>query len=127
MTRGQRDEGQAAVEVALVLPLVALLLLALVQVGLLVRDQVLVVHAAREGARAAAVEAGDRAPERAALSGGGLDPDRVEVEVTEDSGRVAGALVEVEVIYRAPTDVPLVGRLLGDPTLRGRAAMRIEG
>ncbi len=47
MTRGSRDEGQAAVELARVLPLVALVLLALVQAGLVVRDQILVVHAAR--------------------------------------------------------------------------------
>ena len=60
--RGQRDrkgsEGQAAVELALALPLVALLLLALVQLGFLVRDQVLVVHAAREGVRSSATDNG---------------------------------------------------------------------
>ena len=43
-------------ELALVLPLVVALLLAVVQVGLIVRDQVLVVHAAREAAREAAVD-----------------------------------------------------------------------
>ena len=42
-----RDRGQSTVEVALLLPFVALLLLAVVQVGLVARDQVLVVHAAR--------------------------------------------------------------------------------
>ena len=40
------DEGQATVELALVLPVIALLMLLLVQVGVLVRDQVLVIHAA---------------------------------------------------------------------------------
>ena len=54
--RCQREGGQATVEVALLLPLLALLLLAVVQVGLVVRDQVLVTHAAREAARAAAVD-----------------------------------------------------------------------
>ena len=49
------ERGQAALEFALCLPILALLLLALVQVGLVVCDQVAVVHAAREGARAAAV------------------------------------------------------------------------
>ncbi|MEY2448174.1 MAG: TadE-like protein [Acidimicrobiaceae bacterium] len=43
----RRERGQATVEAALVLPLVVLLLLAVVQVGLLVRAEVLVTHAAR--------------------------------------------------------------------------------
>ena len=46
-----RDRGQAAVETALVLPLIMAVALAFVQVGLLVRDHILVVHAAREAAR----------------------------------------------------------------------------
>jgi Flp pilus assembly protein TadG len=53
------------VEFALVLPLLLVLLLAIVQVGLLVRDQVLLVHAAREAARELAVRE-DPAPAPAA-------------------------------------------------------------
>lgn len=49
------DGGQATVEFALALPLLAVLLLAVVQVGLVVRDQVVLVHAAREAARAVAI------------------------------------------------------------------------
>ena len=43
-------------ELALLLPVVLVLLLAVLQVGLLARDVVLVTHAAREAARAAATE-----------------------------------------------------------------------
>jgi len=127
VSRGAEDGGQAAVEVALVLPLLALLLLLLVQVGLIVRDQVLVVHAAREAARAAAVESGDAAPDRAAMLAGGLDRKRLDTRVVSDGSRVVGATVRVEVTYRSPTEVPLVGELLGDPELRATAAMRVEG
>ena len=56
-----RTRGQATVELALVLPLVVFGLLAILQVGLVVRDQVAVVHAAREAARAASVDP-DRSP-----------------------------------------------------------------
>ena len=42
--------GQATVELVLVLPVVVLALLLVIQVGLIARDQVLVVNAAREGA-----------------------------------------------------------------------------
>jgi Flp pilus assembly protein TadG len=122
--RGSGDEGQAAVELALVLPLVVLVLLAVVQVGLLVRDQVLVVHAAREAAREAAVEAAADAPRRAALVGSGLEGDRLSVDV---SGRGApGSRVRVAVRYRAPARVPLVGAALGTVTLEATASMRVE-
>ncbi len=45
---GRGDRGQSTVEFAMILPLVALVLLLLVQAGLVVRDQLLVSHAARE-------------------------------------------------------------------------------
>ncbi len=123
-TRGRGDQGQSAVELALVLPLVALVLLAVVQVGLIVRDQILVVHAAREAAREAAVEADPNAPRRVAVAGSGLEGDRIQVEV---SGRgAAGSHVRVDVRYRAPTRVPLVGAALGDLTLKATATMRVE-
>jgi Flp pilus assembly protein TadG len=122
--RGRGDGGQASVELALVLPLVIVLLLGVVQVGLLVRDQILVVHAAREAAREAAVDPAPEAARRAALSSSTLAESRVTVTAT---GRgAAGSRVRVEVAYRAPTAVPLLGSALGDLTLRASATMRVE-
>ncbi|MBK9180245.1 MAG: pilus assembly protein [Acidimicrobiales bacterium] len=122
--RASPQRGQAAVELALVLPLVALLLLALIQVGLVVRDQVLVIHAAREGARAAAVDDDPGAARRAALRAAGLAAGRLTVEVDGRGGE--GSRVRVRVRYRAPTDVPLVGGLVGDVTVGGSVTMRVE-
>jgi Flp pilus assembly protein TadG len=122
--RGKGDEGQSAVELALVLPLVALLLLAVVQVGLLARDQVLVVHAAREAARQAAVDPSPEGPKKAAIAGSNLDAGRLDVAVSGRGG--AGSRVRVEVKYRAPAQVPLVGPALGDVTLEADATMRVE-
>ena len=122
--RGSGDEGQAAVELALVLPLVAVVLLAVVQVGLLVRDQVLVVHAAREAARAAAVDPAAEAPREAAVAGSGLEPDRLAVAVSGRGG--AGSRVRVEIRYRAASRVPIVGAAVGDVTLSANATMRVE-
>jgi len=119
-----RERGQAAVELALVLPFVVVLLLALVQLGVVVRDQILVVHAAREAARAAAVDKDPAAAETAAADGSGLPAARLHVDVT---GRGApGSRVAVTVAYRSPTDIPLVGAAVRDLTLRGHATMRVE-
>ncbi len=119
-----RCEGQAAVELALVLPLVALLLLALVQLGFLVRDEVLVVHAAREGVRQAAVDPSVDATKRAAAGSSTLASDRLQISMTGRGG--PGSHVRVTVTYRAPTNVPLVGAAIGDVDMHASATMRVE-
>lgn len=126
MTGPRRGDvrGQATVELVLVLPVVVLALLLVIQVGLIARAQVLVVNAAREGARTAAVE-GPGAAAGAASTSPGLQSDRVRVDAATESGE-HGDLVRVTVRYRAPTDVPLVGALLGDPTLTAEVVMRAE-
>jgi hypothetical protein len=102
-----------------------LFLLVVLQVGLVTRDLVLVTHASREAARAAAVDPRPQAAREAAERAGGLDADRLRVH-TSRRGEV-GSRVRVEVTYRAPTSVPIVGALLGDRTLRSSATMRVEG
>lgn len=123
--RRQAERAQSTVELALLLPVVVLLLLAVLQVGLLGRDALLVAHASREAARAAAVEADPGAARRAAIASSGLRADRVNVQVSGRDG--PGSRVRVLVSYRAPTSVPIVGRLLGDRLMRSAVTMRVEG
>jgi len=120
------DRGSAAVEFALVLPLVLVVSLAIVQVGLLVKDQVLVEESARAGAREAAVSADDEQVRQAVLSAAvGLDEGQLDVTVTREGG--AGSAVTVTVVYQAPVDIPLVTWLFpGSVDLRGAAVMRQE-
>lgn len=120
--RGER--GQAAVELALGLPLLAVLALALLQVAFVVRDQVLLTHAAREAAREAAVSPDPATARRAALDGAGLDGDRLEVRVGA-RGR-PGTRIRVVLRYASPTRVPLVGAVVGEVHLSATAAMRVE-
>ena len=122
MTRDER--GQAAVELALVLPLVGLLLLAAVQVALVVRDQVLLTHAAREAAREAAVDPSPDAARRAATAGAPLDAARLTVRVTRTPA--PGGRASTELSYRSPTGVPVVGPLVPDVSLQAQASMRVE-
>ena len=122
--RSSGARGQSAVELALALPLIAVFALAIVQVALVARLEVGVAHAAREAARAVAIEHDIDAAGRAAANAAGLDPARVSVAV---SGAVRpGGTVAVTVTYSAPTDVALVGRLVGDVELRATTVMRVE-
>jgi Flp pilus assembly protein TadG len=123
-TRSGDERGQATVELALVLPLVVVLLLALVQAAVVARDQILVTHAAREAARAVAVDDDVDAARRAAEQAGPLAAERLDVTVTGRDG--VGSRVRVVVRYTLPTRVPLVGRVLDEVTLEASATMRVE-
>jgi hypothetical protein len=48
----------------------------------------------------------------------------MQVEIEGRDGR--GSHVTAHVVYDAPTDVPLIGALLGDIQLEGEATMRVE-
>jgi hypothetical protein len=115
-----REGGQSTVEFALLLPMVAFAGLAVIQVALVVRDQVAVVHAAREAARAASV---DPDPDRARAAARRTLSD-AEVELG-DRPEVGGQIA-VEVAYQSATTLPLVGPLFPDPRLTARAVMRVE-
>ncbi len=114
------DRGQATVELALALPLLCLLVLAVVQVGVVVRDQLAVQLAAREAARAAVVAADPvAAATPAAQRAVQLSPLQVRVGA-------AGDTVTVTVTYIEPTDVPLIGALLPDVAVSATVTMAVE-
>jgi Flp pilus assembly protein TadG len=119
------DHGQSTVEFALILPLVVIVVLLIVQAGFVVRDQVLVSHAAREAARAAAVSDTDRfsAAVAAAKRAGELRSDQISVEVTMLEG---GDTVRAEVSYRSVTDLAIIGALVPDIDLHATVVMRAE-
>ena len=115
------DQGQSTVEFALVLPFVLLLLLVLLQAGVMLRDQLVVVGAAREAAREAAVS-----PERARIEAAarraapGLD-----LSIKLARGPRRGDLASVDVSAR-PTTLPLVGGVVSGRRLSSKAVMRVE-
>jgi Flp pilus assembly protein TadG len=123
---GASEHGSATVEFALVLPLVFVVVLGLVQVGLVVRDRLLVEAAARAGARAAAIQDDPDAIGQAAMAAApGLDPARARVSVARAGSR--GDPVTVHIAYDDPFRVPLVAWLLGSGvTLTADAGARQE-
>lgn len=104
------ERGSAVVEFALVLPLLLLMTLALVQVGVLARDRLVVEQAARAGAREAAVE-GDPAAIRNAVVAAAPDLDRSSIVVLIEDGGARGEPVSVGVTYAVPVHLPLAGWL----------------
>ena len=103
------------------MPFLVLLLMCIVQTALVARDAVLVSHAARVGARIASVDQSLDVIRGAVTEATPLDPARLKVE-----REAAGDLVRVTVHYRSPTEVPLVGALIGDVGMTESAAMPVE-
>ena len=127
-TRPRRriERGAASVEFACVLPLVLISLLLVVQVALVVAEQLIVQHAAREGAREAAVWNDESRARDAAIRTGNLDSDRAQIDVTP-SDRPVGSPVVVTVHYRVPLVVPYVARFLpNEVTLTASSEYRVE-
>jgi uncharacterized protein (UPF0333 family) len=114
------DRGQAAVEFAIALPLVVVLVLGLAQVIVVARDQIAVELAAREGARAAAVAAhpGPAASD-AASRATTLRPLSV-------GAHLHGDRVTVDVRYVSDTRVPLIGALVSGVELTASVTMARE-
>jgi Flp pilus assembly protein TadG len=99
--------GSAAVEFALVLPLLLVVGLALLQVGLLAKDQLVVQEAARAGARQAAVSSDDGSVREAVADAAvGLDRSLLTVSVSRDEA--SDGPVTVVVAYEAPIAIPMV-------------------
>lgn len=119
----RHERGQSTVELACLLPVLALCLLLAVQAGLVVRDRVLVVHGARLAGRAAIVEP-TRGAALAALARQGAPLDHATVGLSGDTR--PGGLLTVTVRLR-PTRVPLVGRVVTSMVLEERLVVMVEG
>ena len=113
------QHGQASVELALALPLVCLLLLGVVQVAVVVRNQLAAVAAARIAVRAAAVSANPAG----AAADAGQHSVSLPVRITTSE---AGGYVTVRASIPTPTDIPLIGLLLPDLEVTASATMSLE-
>lgn len=123
MAKSQADppRGQAAVELALVMPVVVVFMLLILQVGLVVREQIALIHACGAAARAASIS---DSPRDAASSVFSESPvgDRADIAVTTKNG-----MVTVDVVFNHPTDLAIVGLFLPDITLRASATYQLQG
>ena len=108
------------------MPILLLVLLALVQVGALARDQLVLTQASRAGAREAAVDGSVEAVQEAVRTAASvLDAERMSIDVAWSGTR--GDPVTVSLVYEVPMASPLAGWMLPESvTLRSSATMRQE-
>lgn len=118
----RRQEGGAAIEFALVLPVVIFVLFAVVEVAVVARTQLELTNAAREGAREAATVVDPASAVTAVRSAMGTLGPRVVVSVRRP--HVVGQRTEVTLRLRHRLAAPLFGGVTIE--LRSRAAMRVE-
>lgn len=125
----KQDRGQALVELALILPVVLLLLTGMIEGGRIFHAYLTVVHAAREGARTAAVVQDDSVVvQRVQKAAPSLPADELEIEINPvASSRRRGEPVQVSVQYGVHLVLPLISAIIPDPVrVRGQTIMRVE-
>jgi Flp pilus assembly protein TadG len=127
MKKLRSEDGAVAVEFALLLPILVVLLLGIMEFGLLYNAQITLTNAAREGARTVAIE-NDQAAARADVKTAAfiLDPALTDADITfSPAGTCAAGMTSVSTIryeYRY-----LSGLFGASLTLTGKAAMRCGG
>jgi Flp pilus assembly protein TadG len=139
MRRNSRhEEGQAVVELALVLPLMLMLLLGVIQFGTVFRDYIALTDATRVGARQAAVARSiqpesDRVPRvvdmvhRAAVN-----LNKSKITVTVEPKKVDGVTPgweqsgDVTVRTTYPFSINIIGLVVYNGTLQSRTTERVE-
>jgi Flp pilus assembly protein TadG len=115
----RRESGQAAVEFAIVIPVMLVAVLGIVQVGLALRNELAVQLAAREGARAASVTTDSAAAARDAAARSVHLP--VDIETAVGDGQVT-----VTATYVDDTDVAIIGAFIGPVTHTASVTMTME-
>jgi Flp pilus assembly pilin Flp len=125
----QEEKGQAMVELALIMPVIILMLMGMFEFGRMFNAYFTVAHAAREGARAAAVGASDtNIVIRVRESAPTLMPANLQVKITPlHALRQRGSAVQVEVRYSISIITPVISAISPNPILlKGVTIMRME-
>ena len=115
-----QERGSSTVEFALVVPLLILLVFGILEFGMAFGNQLAVTHAAREGARLAAVGNFDETSVR----GRAYPVEPTAVTIAYPNGNNHGEPVEVTVDYDMTINIPFFGTR--NVPLSSSAQMRLE-
>jgi len=119
------EKGASAVEFALILPILIILVFGIVEFGIAFNNYITITHAAREGVRIAAVDLNNPDLKNIIIERAypvPITPDDITI-ITPD-GENIGDPVEVEITYNISITIPLVGSW--DIPLKNKAIMRLE-
>lgn len=116
----RKDSGQATVELALLIPLLALFLMLILQVAIVVRQHVLVANAARAAARELSVNSNQS--DAISLAHKSVPNAQVLVSRPSESGKY----LTVKVKDTVESPLPIVGVLFPQITVTGESTMRVE-
>lgn len=125
----RREEGQALVEMALVLPILLLLFIGIFEFGRIMGAHLILSDLARDGARHGVVGYSDQQIETLIDSRRAwLDPDQMQVDIAPAGDeRKKGDPLQVTVHYSLPLVAPLLSSLLPNPfPLESQCTMRVE-
>jgi Flp pilus assembly protein TadG len=125
----RREDGQAAAELALVLPILCALLLGIAQFGIAFNNYVTLTDATRTGARKAAIArfTGDQgAAAKAAVinAAAGLDTSQLNVTVDDPDWTTPGTTVTVTATY--PYSIDILGWTVKSGNLTSTTQERLE-
>jgi Flp pilus assembly protein TadG len=129
------EQGQTAVEFALVAPFIVALLLAVIQFAVAFHNYVTITDAARAGARRAIIARFgggnfDDAKQAVLDSASNLDQTQLNqpgaINVSDPAGMTSGSLVTVTVKYPYAISIPLLGMTVSSGTLTAVAKERLE-
>src|SRR5215470_20320242 len=113
------DRGAAAVEFALVLPLLLILIFGIIDFGRMLNAKITLTEAAREGARATALVGGDAGASRVRTAADGLSVNDPDVQPCPPSaGPDDDAVVTVTYDFRFITPISLLLGAGGDGTVK---------
>ena len=120
--RQQNERGAAAVEFALLLPVLLTILYGIIEFGMIMYGREVVTNASREGARAGIIQVSPKptsgqitAIATNYLTGTGINPSQVTVTVT-GAGGASPTMLTVTATYNYPWLVPYIPAVLGLPS-----------
>jgi Flp pilus assembly protein TadG len=123
------ERGQAAVEFALVVPIIIVLLLGIIQVGIAFHDYITLTDAARAGARKAVVdrfsdESVAQLQQHVRDAAGDLKQSNLQVTVNLPAPLNSGSALTVTAQY--PYSINLLGLVVASGTLHSTMTDRLE-
>ena len=125
--RKKNEQGQAVTEFALILPILALLLFAVIQFGIAFNNYITVTDAVRVGARKAAVSRQAADPTGTTIGqvrSAASDLDQAQLNVSVTTDWVQGSDVTVQASY--PYSISLLGVVVQSGQLTSSTTERVE-